>query len=189
MNAADSASDKWSPMPLAWPVLLKQNKSLYFTALKLHSWANIHVNFPLIWKDQPFRCLLYIVIIQLWHKLNLIGPHMRLHNSSSEWAYLIIKLMLTGCCRRCQGHKNPRQNSLDFGGLLYSVQHMDFIIYMNCTINPGLYYNGVIDWHARHHISSAQSSTSAIYPLQLAAVICDLLNLLLVYTVGWAYRH
>lgn len=59
VHAADSASDKWSPVALAWPMLLKQHKSLYFTALKLHSWANIHVHFPPIWKDQPFRCLLY----------------------------------------------------------------------------------------------------------------------------------
>lgn len=35
-------------------------------------------------------------------------------------------------------------------------------------------------------ITSAQhrAAQAAIYPLQLAAVICDLLNLLLVYTVG-----
>lgn len=128
-------------------------------ALNLQRWTNIHEHFPLIWKAQPFRHL-YIVIIQLWHKLNLIGSHIRLYNSSSEWAYIIIKLMLTGCCRQCQLHKNPRKNSLDFGGLLYPVQHMDCIIYMNCTINPGLYHNGVIDWDARHHIRSAQRSAS-----------------------------
>lgn len=142
-----------------WQVIsvsLKQNKPLYFIALKLHSWTNIHVHFPLIWKDQPFRCLLYILIIQLWHELNLNGPLLRLYNSSSEWAYVIIKLMLTGCCRLCQGNKNPRQSSLDFGGLLQPVHHMDCIIYMNCTINPGLYHNRVIDWHARYQLSVEQ---------------------------------
>lgn len=176
-----------SPVLLAWAVLLKQKISLFFIALNLQRWTNIHVHFPLIWKAQPFRHL-YIVIIQLWHKLNLIGPHIRLYNSSSEWAYIIIKLMLTGCCGQCQVHKNPRKNSLDFGGLLYPVQHMDCIIYMNCTINPGLYHNGVIDW--AQGITSAQHRgvQAAIYPSQLAAVIRDLLNLVLVYTVGWVYR-
>lgn len=38
-------------------------------------------------------------------------------------------------------------------------------------------------------ITSAQHRVvqAAIYPLQLATVICDLLNLVLVYTVGWVY--
>ena len=33
MNTADSASGKWSPVALAWPVLLKQNKLLYLLHL------------------------------------------------------------------------------------------------------------------------------------------------------------
>lgn len=80
--------------------------------------------------------------------------------------------MLTGCCGQWQVHKNPRKNSLDFGGLLYPVQHMDCIIYMNCTINPGLYHNGVIDWDARHHIRSAQRSASR--HLSVAISRCNL---------------